>query len=134
MSLIFPFNISSTKALKISHEITFLLIFSVNSSFLIISLYNFKKSFLFFNQLIFFDISFLISFSLFKKVPVSLCMPFISNPLGSYSLLVSLCLPSISNPLRSYISSVSLCMPFISNALGSYSLLVSLCLTLYQTH
>ena len=108
LSLIFPFNISSTKTLKISDEITFLLIISVNSPFLIISLYNY--SFLFFNELIFFDISFLISFFLFKKAPVSLCMPFISNPLGSCSLLVSSCLPFISNPLRSYISSVSLCV------------------------
>ena len=103
LSLIFPFNISSTKTLKISDEITFLLIVSVNSPLLIISLYNFKNSFLFFNQLIFFDISFMISFSLSQKVPASLYLPFISKPLGSYSLLASLCLPFISNPLRSYI-------------------------------
>ena len=110
LSLIFPFNISSTKTLKISDEITFLLIVSLSSPFLIISSYNFKNSSLSFNQLIFFHISFLISFFLSKKVPVSLCLPFISKPLGSYLFLVSLCLPFISNPLESYISLVSLCV------------------------
>ena len=110
-------------------EITFLLIVSLNSPFLIISSNNFKNSFLSFNQLIFSDVSFLISFSLFKKVLVSLCMPFISNPLlRSYLFLVSLCLPFISKPLGSYSLLVSLCLPFISKPLGSYSLLVSLCL------
>ena len=108
--LIFPFNIFSTKALKISDEITFLLIISANSPFLIISFHNFKNSFLFFNQLIFFDISFLTSFFLFKTVPVSLCMSFILKPSLSYSLLVSLCLPFILKLLGSYISLVSLCV------------------------
>ena len=102
MSLIFLLNIFSKNFLNIFDEITFLLIVSLNSPFLIMSSYNFKNSFLSFNQLIFFDISFLISFSLFKKVLVSLCMPFISNPLRSYLFLVSLCLPFISNPLRLY--------------------------------
>ena len=119
LSLIFPFNISSKKSLNNFDEIDFFPVFLLNSPFLIISLYNFKNSFLSFNQLMFFNISFLISFFLSKKVPVSLCLPFISKPLGSYSSLVSLCLPFILNPLGSYISRVSLCLPFILNPLGS---------------
>ena len=64
---IFPFNISSKKSLNNFDEIDFFSIFILNSPFLIISSYNFKNSSLSFNQLIFFHISFLISFFYLKK-------------------------------------------------------------------
>ena len=79
------------------------------SPFLIISSYNFKNSSLSFNQLKFFNISFLIFFSLSKKELVSLCFPYLSKPLGSYVSLVSLCKPCLSKPLGLYLSLVSLC-------------------------
>ena len=120
LSLIFPFNISSKRSLNNFDEIYFFPIFSLNSPSSIISLYNFKNSSLSFNQLIFFAVSFLMLFFLSKKVPVSLCLSFISKPLRSYLSLVSLCLPFILNPLASCISRVSLYLPFILNPLGSH--------------
>ena len=94
----------------------FFSVFTLNSPFLIILPYNFKSSSLSFNQIIFSNISFLIFFSLFKKVLVSLCKPSLSKPLGSYLFLVSLCKPSLSKPSLSkpsklYFVPVSLCKP-----------------------
>ena len=97
---------------------------TLNSPFLIILLYNFKNSSLSFNQLIFSNISFLIFFSLSKKVLVPLCKPFLSKPLGSYLFLVSLCKPSLS---KSSLSKPSLSKPVLSKPLGSYLFLASLC-------
>ena len=82
-------------------------------------LYNFKNLSLSFIQLIFSNISFLIFFPLFKKVLVSLCLPYLSKPLGSYLFLVSLCKPflskpSLSKPLKLYFLPVSLCKPSLS--------------------
>ena len=64
----------------------------------------------------FYNISFLIFFSLLKKVLVSLCYPYLSKPLGLYLFLVSLCKPSLSKPSLSkpselYFAPVSLCKP-----------------------
>ena len=102
----------------------FFLVSTLNSPFLIILLYNFKNSSLSFNQLIFSNISFLIFFSLSKKVLVPLCKPFLSKPLGSYLFLVSLCKPSLS---KSSLSKPSLSKPVLSKPLGSYLFLASLC-------
>ena len=82
-------------------------------------LYNFKNLSLSFIQLIFSNISFLIFFSLFKKVLVSLCFLYLSKPLGSYLFLVSLgkpflSKPSLSKPLKLYFVPVSLCKPSLS--------------------
>ena len=96
----------------------FLLLFTLNSPFLIILSYNFKNSSLSFNQLIFSNISFLI-FSLFKKVLVSLCIPSLSKPLGSFLFLVSLCKPSLSKP--------SLSKPSLSKPSKLYFVPASLC-------
>ena len=96
--------------------IHFFSVLTLKSSFLIILPYNFNNSSLLFNQLIFSNISFLIFFSLFKKVLVSLCKPSLSKPLGSYLFLVSLCKPSLSKPSllkpsKLYFVPVSLCKP-----------------------
>ena len=94
----------------------FLLLFTLNSPFLITLSHNFKNLCLSFNQLIFSNIYFLIFFSLFEKVLVSLCKPSLSKPLGSYLFLVSLCKPSLSKtslskPSKLYFVPVSLCKP-----------------------
>ena len=104
--------------------------FTIISPFLIILSYNSKNLSLSSNHLIFLNISFLIFFSLSKKVLVSLCLPYLSKPLGSYLFLVSLCKsclskpylskPHSSKPLKSYFVSVCLCLPYLSKPLISY--------------
>ena len=103
--------------------------FTIISPFLIILSYNSKNLSLSSNHLIFLNISFLIFFSLFKKVLVSLCLPYLSKPMGSYLFLVSLCKsclskpylskPSFSKPLKSNFVLVYLCLPYFSVSSGS---------------
>ena len=94
--LISPLNISSKKSVRISDEIVSFSVFTISSPFLIILWYNSKKLSLSSNHLIFLNISFLIFFSLSKKVLVSLCLQYLSKPLISYLFLVSLCKPFLS--------------------------------------
>ena len=100
--------------------------FTIISPFLIILSYNSKNSSLFSNHIIFLNISFLIFFSLSKKVLVSLCLPYLSKPLGSDLFLVSLLKPSLlkpylSKPAKLYFVLVYLCLPSLSKPLISYS-------------
>ena len=76
----------------------------------------------------FFNISFLIFFSLLKKVLVSLCLPYLSKPLWSYLFLVSLCKPSLSKPflLKTSLSKPSLLKPSLSKPLWLYFVWVNL--------
>ena len=128
--LISPLNISSKKSLRISDEIVSFSVFTINSPFLIILLYNSKNLSLSSNHSIFLNISFLIFFSLSKKVLVSLCLPYLSKPLISYLFLVYLCKsflskpflskPYLSKPVLSYFALVYLCLPYLSKPLISY--------------
>ena len=104
--------------------------FTIISPFLIILSYDSKNLPLSSNHLIFLNISFLIFFSLSKRVLVFLCLPYLSKPLGSYLFLVSLCTshlskpylskPSLLKPLKSYFVLVYLCLPYLSKPLISY--------------
>ena len=128
--LISPLNISFKKSLRISDEIVSFSVFTISSPFLIILLYNSKNLSLSSNHLIFLNLSFLIFFSLSKKVLVSLCLPYLSKPLVSYLFLVSLCKsflskpfllkPYLSKPVLSYFVLVYLCLPYLSKPLISY--------------
>ena len=128
--LIFPLNIFSKKSLSISDEIGSFSMYTISSPFLIILSNNFKNLSLSSNQLTFLNISFLIFFSLSKKVLVSLCLPYLSKPLRSYLCLVSLCKSCLSKPylskpsllkeLKSYFVLVYLCLPYLSKPLISY--------------
>ena len=129
--LISPFNMSSKKSLSIFDELVSFSIIRIISPFLIILSYNSKNLSLSSNHLIFLNIYFLIFFSLSKKVLVSLCLPYLSKPLGSYLFLVFLLKPSLlkpsllkpylSKPAKLYFVLVHLCLPSLSKPLISYS-------------
>ena len=100
--------------------------FTIISPFLIILSNSSKNLSLSFNHLIFLNKSFLIFFSLSKKVLLSLCLPYLSKPLGSYLFLVPLLKPSLlkpylSKPAKLYFVLVYLCLPSLSKPLISYS-------------
>ena len=104
--------------------------FTIITPFLIILSYNSKNLSLSSNHLIFLNISFLIFFYFSKKILVSLCLPYLSKPLGSYLFFVTLCRsclskpyllkPSLLKPLKSYFVLVYLCLPYLSKPLISY--------------